>query len=100
MELRFLFHEAMEHEKGEEEIGAEILRIREIHLPITGTNGTNVVVREVLREDARQGDTDRDRLGVVPLRYDYLPSEEGRYAVRVLSRHGKSVGLSFCLREW
>lgn len=70
----------MEHEEGKDEIGTEILRIREIH----------VVVREVLREDTRQGNTDRDR----------LPSEEGGYTVRILSRHDKSVGLSFCLREW
>lgn len=100
MKLCFLSREAVEHEEGKDEIGTEILRIREIHLPITDTNGTNVVVREVLREDTRQGNTDRDRLGVVSFRYDYLPSEEGGYTVRILSRHDKSVGLSFCLREW
>ena len=100
MELRFLFRETVEHEESENDIGTEILRVREIHLPITDTNRTNVVVREVLREDTRQSDADRDRLRVVSLRYDYLSREEGGYAVRVLSRHGKSVGLSFWLREW
>ena len=100
MELCFLFHEAVEHEKGENEIGTEILRIREIHLRITDTNGTNVVVRKVLREDTRQGDANRDRLRVVAFRYDYLSRKEGGYAVRVLSRHDKSLRLSFCLKEW
>ena len=100
MKLRFLFHEAVEHEEGKEEVGAEVLGIRQIHLSITDTNGTHIMVREVLREDTRQGDTNRDRLQVVSFRNDYLSSEEGGNAVRVLGRHDKSVGWSFCLREW
>ena len=94
MKLRFLLHEAMEHEEGKEEIGAKVLGVRQIHLPITNTNGTHLMVREVLREDTRQSDTDRDRLDVASFRYDYLSREEGGNAVRVLSRHGESVGLS------